>query len=392
MGSFFSPFPENRADKTSLSCSSLLPVFDLQIFGEEKTEEPTPRKRRKEREEGRVAQSRDLTAAISILTGTASLFIFSGFMWNAYSSFLHWCLAGLPQAGRARENWIMPLAAKGTIFFMQAWLPMAIISLGICFFVTTLQVGLKISPNPLIPKMDRFDPVKGIKKMFSIRSFVEALKALLKAAFLFMVLYYGIRKELPLFQGVSRVDPASGFILVLKVFFHLSIRLGMALLALGIFDYGFQKWEFSKSIRMTKQEIKDEFKQTEGDPMTRQRIRRKQAELGRGRMMSQVPEADVVITNPTHFAVALKYDREKMSAPVVVAKGAGYLALRIKEIAREADVPLFEDKPLARGLYRTAQIGEEIPEDLYVAVAEVLAYIYSLKKEKEPNPTTSPLK
>ncbi len=371
-------------NRKSHSLRSRLPFFNLQIFGQEKTEEATPRKRRKEREEGRAAQSRDLTAAISILTGTATLYIFSGFMWKAYSRFLQWCLVWLPSVAKSREHWPMTLAGKGTIFFMQAWLPMALISLGICFFVTACQVGLKISPNPLVPKMDRFDPTKGLKKMFSLRSFVEAIKALLKAAFLFLVLYFGIRKELPLLQGVSRTDAAMGFTMVLSVFFHLSIKLGMALLALGLFDFGYQKWEFSKSIRMTKQEIKDEFKQTEGDPLIRQRIRRKQAELGRNRMMSQVPEANVVVTNPTHFAVALKYDRHQMGAPLVVAKGAGYLALRIKEIAREADVPLFEDKPLARGLYRTVEIGQEIPQDLYVAVAEVLAYVYSLKKEQTP--------
>lgn len=381
-------FPEMARDRIDPALYGRRAPFDLQIFAQEKTEEPTPRKRRKEREEGRVAQSKDLTAAVSILTGTASLLIFSGFMWNSYSSFLHWCLIWLPTAARARENWTFTLAAKGTVFFMKAWLPIAFIGMILCFFITALQVGLKASPKPLIPKMDRFDLVKGIKKMFSLRSFVEALKALLKAVFLFIVLYYGIRKELPLFQEIARFDPSVGFGRVLKVFFHLSIRLGMALLVLGIFDFGFQKWEFSKSIRMTKQEIKDEFKQTEGDPMIRQRIRRKQAEIGRNRMMSKVPEADVIVTNPTHFAVALKYDRKQMGAPVVLAKGAGYLALRIKEIAREENIPLFEDKPLARGLYRTVEVGEEIPEDLYVAVAEVLAYVYSLKKETSGTPGT----
>lgn len=358
------------------------PPFDLQLFAQEKTEEATPRKRRKEREEGRVAQSRDFTSAISILAGIGALFAFAGFMWNSYSSFLRWCFEWLPTASSARDNWAGTLAGKGTAFFLETWLPMASVCLVACLFMTVIQVGLKISPKPLIPKIERFDMVKGIGKMFSLRAFVEALKALLKASFLFMVLYIGVKKRLPLFMDISKVDPHKGFIIVLTMFSNLSAKLGMALLVLGVFDYGFQKWQFSKSIKMTKQELKDEFKQTEGDPLIKQRIRRQQVKIARNRMMNKVPEADVVVTNPTHFAVALQYDRDKMGAPVVVAKGAGYVAQRIKEIAREADVPIVENKQLARGLYRTVEIGQEIPEDLYVAVAEVLAYIYSLKKEE----------
>lgn len=356
--------------------------FDLQFFAQEKTEEATPRKRRKEREEGRVAQSRDFTSAISILAGIGALFAFAGFMWNGYSSFLRWCFEWLPAASSARENWVGTLAGKGTVFFLEAWLPMASVCLVACLFMTVIQVGLKISPKPLIPKIERFDMVKGIGKMFSLRAFVEALKALLKASFLFMVLYIGVKKRLPLFLDISKVDPHKGFVIVLTMFSNLSAKLGIALLVLGIFDYGFQKWQFSKSIKMTKQELKDEFKQTEGDPLIKQRIRRQQVKIARNRMMSKVPEADVVVTNPTHFAVALKYDREKMGAPIVVAKGAGYVAQRIKEIAREAGVPIVENKQLARGLYRTVEVDQEIPENLYVAVAEVLAYIYSLKKEE----------
>jgi len=355
------------------------PSFDLQFFSQEKTEEATPRKRRKEREEGRVAQSKDFTSAVSILTAIGGLVAFAGFMWRSYSSFLYWCFAWLPMASDLKEGWIQTLAGKGTELFFKDWLPVAFLCLAACLFVTALQVGLKISTKPLIPKIERFDIVKGIKKMFSIRSFVEALKALLKASFLFMVLYVGVKNRLPLFLDIPKVDPHKGFDIVLTMFFQLSMKLGLALLALGIFDYGFQKWQFSKSIKMTKQEVKDEFKQTEGDPLVKQRIRRQQVKIARNRMMSKVPEADVVITNPTHFAVALQYDREKMGAPVVVAKGAGYVAQRIKDVAREADVPIIENKPLARGLYHSVEIGQEIPEELYVAVAEVLAYIYSLK-------------
>ena len=358
-------------------------LFDLQIFAQEKTEEPTPRKRRKEREEGRIAQSKDLSAAITILSGIGSLFFLSGFMWHSYVAFLQWCTAWLPSIAMDQAEWSSVLARKSTFLFLRMWLPMAAIVMGLSFFVTASQAGLKISSKPLIPKMDRFDPAKGLKKMFSLKSLVEALKAILKAGFLFVILYFGIKNEITLFYRVSQTDPASGLSLVLHVFLRLSLKLGLALLCLGILDFGFQKWEFSRSIKMTKQEVKDEFKQTEGDPMVRQRIRGKQSELSRSRMMSQVPEADVVVTNPTHFAIALKYDRDQMNAPTVTAKGAGYIAMKIKEVARESGVPMVEDKKIARTLYRNSDIGQEIPEDLYIAVAEVLAYVYSLRNKDE---------
>ncbi|GAB6280532.1 MAG: flagellar biosynthesis protein FlhB [Thermovirga sp.] len=356
-------------------------VIDLQLFSQEKTEDATPRKERKEREEGRVAHSRDLTSAAMLMVGTLSLFVYSGIAWDVFRSFLTGSIEFMSSIGNEKGRWVQAIAEGGTLCFMKIWLPLAIVVLGTAFLVISLQVGLKLSPKAMIPKFDRFDIVKGIKKMFSLRSSVEAAKAVIKAAILFVVLFFGLKNEFLLLSDASRLDVSVGIVFIFSLLFRLALRLASALLILGLFDYLYQRWEHARSIRMSKQELKDEFKQTEGDPLVRQRIRRKQHELGQHRMMSRVPEADVVVTNPTHLALALKYDRKKMDAPVVVAKGAGFVALKIREIAELNKIPIVEEKNLARKLYPKVDIGGEIPEEFYVAVAEVLAYVFSLKEK-----------
>lgn len=354
--------------------------IDIQFFSQEKTEEATPKKERKEREEGRVAHSRDLTASLMLIAGTLFLFVFSGIAWSIYRTFLTDSFGLLSSIGSEKGLWVRVLAGSGTLCFMRIWLPLALIVVGTAFLSIILQVGLKITPKPLIPKIDRFDVVKGMKRMFSLRSFVEASKAILKASILFAVLFFGLKNEFLLLSDAARLDVSVGIVFIFSLLFRLALRLALALFTLGLFDYIYQRWEHARSIRMSKQEIKDEFKQTEGDPLIRQRIRRRQHELAQHRMMSQVPGADVVVTNPTHLALALKYDRKKMEAPVVVAKGAGYVALKIREIAELNRIPIIEEKGLARSLYPKAEIGGEIPEEFYVAVAEILAHVYSLKK------------
>jgi len=357
--------------------------FDLQFFSQEKTEEATPRKKKKEREEGHVAQSKDLTSAFGILGGIVTLFVLSKLFWKAFRAYLVWIFQWASLAAWDEGEWAKVAFGKSSTFFLKIWFPVALVCGIILVFVLSRQVGFAVTFKPLIPSFERFSLVRGLKRMFSLRSLVEAIKGVIKAAILFGVLYFGLRKEIPVIRQISYggVYQAAGQVFI--IIFRLIVRLGGALLVLGVFDLAYQKWEFARSIKMTKQEVKEEFKQTEGDPFTRQRIRRRQSEIARQRMISQVPQADVVLTNPTHLAVALKYDRSTMDAPKVVAKGAGYIALRIKEIAKEANVPIVEDKPLARTLYRDVDVGEEIPESLYVAIAEVLAYVYSLKKERQ---------
>ncbi len=359
--------------------------WDLQLFAEEKTEEATPRKRRKEREEGRVAKSQDLNAGVVVLVGLAALFAFSRQIWEAYAGLLRWCAVTCEGIAGERGDWVTPLTRQGFSGFLHAWLPYAAVCLVAAFSVVALQVGFKISPKALEPKADRFNVISGISRMFSLRSFVEMLKALLKAAILFVVLYTCVRGDIQTLSGMSGYSAHLGTAKVLKTVFSLGMRMAAVLFLLGLFDYIYQKWEFERKIKMTKQEVKDEYKQMEGDPMVRSRIRQKQREMTRNRMIGAVPDADVVVNNPTHLSLALKYDRDEMNAPVVIAKGAGYLALKIREIAEAHDVPQVEDKPLARALYPRVEPGDEIPEDFFRAVAEVLAYVYALKeKDKSP--------
>lgn len=361
--------------------------FDLQLFAQERTEPATPRKRRKEREEGRVAKSQDLGAAVVILTGLFSLLVFGRFMYSYMRSLLVDVIAFMGGETIRADGWFRVLSRETVAASILPWLPLGLVTALGALIVTTAQVGIELSPKPLVPKMDRFNPVSGLKKVLSLRSLVELLKGLLKASLFATVIYFAMKKDMPELVAAIRLPLEDGVAQLFSRLLGLSFRLAFLLLVLALFDYGYQKWEFEKSIRMSKQELKEEYKQMEGDPQIKSKIRQKQRELARSRMMSSVPKADVVITNPTRLAVALEYDRDIMEAPVLVAKGEGFVARRIREIAEENGVPVVENRTLARGIYDSMEIGDEIPEHLYKAVAEVLAFIYRLKgRKKAPAP------
>jgi flagellar biosynthetic protein FlhB len=277
--------------------------------------------------------------------------------------------------------WILPLDAALRTFF-SAWMPIGLLCAFAAVIILLRQVGFKIITKPFVPKFDRFNPISGLKKIVSPRSLVELGKGLLKALILAWVLYRAIRNERDLFLSVMMFPLEQGVGIVLRKIWALALRMALFLLLIGLIDYSYQKWSFEKSIRMSKQEIKDEYKQMEGDPTIKRRIRQKQRELARGRMMSDVPKADVVVTNPTQIAVAVQYDSKSMVAPVVVAKGQGLLAKRIRDIAEENKIPVIENKPLARALMAQVEVGETVPQELYRSVAEVLAFIYRLKDRR----------
>jgi flagellar biosynthetic protein FlhB len=348
---------------------------------QERTEEATPRKRSREREEGHVAQSRDFTGAFVMLSAVSVFYGLSQFASSAYLEYFRWSFGAIASAGLAEDHWATRFFDKGLLCFLRVWLPAALAAAAAAVGLSLLQVGVKITPLAFKPRFDRFNPVTGIGRMFSRRSFVEALKAVLKASILFTLLFNSVRKEIPFFTNTAQISGIGGFPLLFPPLFRIAVKLMFAMVGIGLFDLLYQKWEFSRSIRMTKQELKDDFKQTEGDPLVRQRIRSRQAEIGRKRMMAQVPSADVVIANPTHVAVALKYDREKMRAPVVVAKGADLVALKIREVAKDSGVPVIEDRRLARSLFSEAELDREIPEKFYSAVAEVLVHVYELARQ-----------
>jgi flagellar biosynthetic protein FlhB len=242
-----------------------------------------------------------------------------------------------------------------------------------------MQVGFMLSGESIIPKLSKIDPIKGFGRLFSKQSFMELIKSLLKLTIVGGIAFLTIKGEMKNFALLGDMEVNSIFVYILKIFFKIFIRCSLAMIVLVIIDYAFQKWEFENRIKMTKQEVKEEFKKSEGDPLIKSRIKSIQMEMARKRMMQDVPEADVVITNPTHLAVALKYDGASMTAPKVIAKGSRKIAEKIKDVASKHGIPVLENKELARNLYSLVDVGQEIPPALYQIVAELLAYIYKLK-------------
>lgn len=361
-------------------------TFDLQFFSQERTEPATPRKRRKEREEGRVAKSQDLGAAAVILVGLFALMVFGRFLFSWILAFTTDAIAFMGGNTIREDGWFSAIRNETVVAMVVPWLPIGLAAAVGALIVTVSQVGFFLTTKPLVPKMDRMNPVSGLKKVLSLRSLVEMVKGLLKAALFALVIYFSLRKDTPELVRAIRFPLETGVSRLLDKLLSLSFRLAFLLLVIALFDYVYQKWEFERSIKMSKQELKEEFKQMEGDPQIKSKMRQKQRELARGRMMSSVPKADVVITNPTRLAVALEYDRKAMDAPVISAKGSGFLARRIREIAGENGVPVVENKPLARSLFENLEVGDEVPEEFYRAVAEVLAFVYRIGKGKTSAP------
>ena len=355
--------------------------INLQIFaGEEKTEKATPKKRKDVREEGQVVQSREVSSAFILLAGFIGLKVFGkktvikimNFMRNMYSDF-----------GSIDEFFIDGNLHIQFLNIIRTYFAILLPIVGITFLcailINYLQVGFLFTTKTLKVKFSRINPIEGFKRIFSKRALVELLKSIVKIAVLGYAAYSYCLKKIDIIVKLPSMEP----IAILKNFstlaFGLAMRILGILIALAILDYFYQWHEHEKNIMMTTQELKEEYKQTEGDPLIKSRIKEKQRKMAYSRMMQDVPKADVIITNPTHIAVAIKYDRETHEAPYLVAKGVDLIAEKIKKIAGENSIPIVENKPLARSIFNTMEIGEIIPEELYQAVAEVLAYVYSLK-------------
>ncbi len=266
---------------------------------------------------------------------------------------------------------------------MQAFLitgPLFAIVFFVALLANVLQVGWKPTMKPLQPKLSNISPISGMKRMFSLKTSVELLKSIIKIGIILTIVYLTIRDYDMLIQNLYELDLFSAYELIVNAALDLGIKIGAFFLLVAIIDYIYQRYSLAKKLRMSKQEIKDEYKMTEGNPEIKQRIRQRMREASMRRMMQDLPQADVVITNPTHFAVAIKYDEAVSAAPMVVAKGADIMAARIREKAKEHEIEIVENKPLARSLYYTVEIGDEVPPELYQTVAEVLAFVYNLKK------------
>jgi len=345
---------------------------------EEKTEQPTPRKRQELKEKGEVAKSKELPSVAVLLAALISLSLFGSFMYNHIQIIMKGAFS-LPSI----HNFNIPEFLK----FAQNIIGRLIILLSPLFaaiFITAIlsnimQVGFILSGESIIPKLSKIDPIKGFGRLFSKQAFMEFIKSLLKLSIVGGIAFLTVKDEMNNFVLLGDMELNSIFVYILKIFFKIFIRCSLAMIILVVFDYAFQRWEFEKRIKMTKQEVKDDFKKSEGDPLIKSRIKSIQMEMARKRMMQAVPEADVVITNPTHLAVALKYDSSTMNAPKLIAKGSRKIAEKIKDVASKHRIPILENKELARNLYSLVEVGQEIPPELYQTVAELLAYIYRLK-------------
>ncbi len=344
---------------------------------QERTEAATPKRRREAREEGQVARSPEVLTAFVLGAGLLGLWVGSGHLYRELSSLTAHVIemGSRPELGRDAVMVLVIRVARGLVFGLAPMFIAAVVG-GIAG--NLVQVGFMVSFKAITPNPDRINPVSGFRNLFQWAKLVDLLKNLLKVAAVGWAAYLAVRSrvwELPALVGLP---PRALLAYFLDMGFEILKNVLLVYVAIALLDYAFQRWQFEEKIKMSKQEVRDEFKETEGDPLIRSRIRALQREMARRRMMAEVPRSDVVITNPVHLAVALRYDPSAMPAPEVVAKGADRVAQRIVELARESGVPVYEDPPVARALFRQTEIGDRIPADLFEAVAGILAHVYRL--------------
>jgi len=343
----------------------------------EKTEEPTPKKLEDARKEGNVAKSMELSGFIVLFVATIVIIFYFKYITDYLVGFYRFYISFI--GVEITKSLVIKIVLQSMLNFFLLLAPLLIAIFIAAILGNVAQFGFLFTIKPLIPKFEKINPIKGLKRLFSFKTIVEALKMTLKVAIAFGVggwLFFEFLKEVPKLELMS-------FFEQLKWFEEKALIIVFAMLAVflvfSLIDFMYQKYTYIKSLRMSKQEIKDEYKQTEGNPEIKAKIRQLQREMAKKRMMSEVPKADVVITNPTHYAVAIRYDKTKDEAPRVIAKGVDNLAIKIKEIAREHDILIVENPSLARELYKLVEVDELIPPKLYQAVAEVLAFVYRAK-------------
>jgi flagellar biosynthetic protein FlhB len=346
---------------------------------QERTEAPTEKRRREFRQKGQVAQSREVNTAM-LLTGLLLVWSFYGpVFWRDLQTLLafFWqSCAELPvTVGSFRQMMIFILLKSAALLW-----PLMLSGLLLGIVSGYIQVGVLFTAKPLIPDLSKLDPINGLGRMISKRSAFEALKSFGKIILVGALAYWTLFGRFDEFLGLAGMELDSSVAFMAGVMFSILVKCCILLILIALADYVFSRWEMEKKMKMTKQEIKEEHKETEGDPQIKQKVRAIQRDMARRRMMADVPKADVIITNPTHFAVAVSYKRGEMDAPMIMAKGADHLARRIREIGAQHGVPVVENPVVARALYKV-DIGAQIPENMFKAVAEILAYVYSLKNK-----------
>lgn len=347
----------------------------------EKTEKASPKKKRDAREKGEVHKSTELVSAfmLFILFGTLKVG-YEGFI-KAMEAFMNRSLSSnvAYQAANITGNTVVCMYRDMLFQVLPIIMPLFLVAFVSGILIHVLQTGPLFIPNKLKPNFKKINPIEGFKRIFSTATLVELVKSIIKVAILGYIIYRYLSAGLETYAGLMNLNVGKAFCNVLSSCFSMGVMIGLALIAFAGLDVLYQWWKYEKDLMMTKQEVKDENKQMEGDPQIKGKIRQKQRKLSAMRMMSRVQEADVVVTNPTHIAVALRYKQSEDRAPVVVAKGQDYLAQRIKKIAAEHKISIVENRPVARALYESCEVDSEIPPELYQAIADILIYVYRLQ-------------
>ncbi|SFB25242.1 flagellar biosynthetic protein FlhB [Acetitomaculum ruminis DSM 5522] len=366
--------------------------YNLQFFakegpGGEKTEEPTAKKLKEAREEGQVAKSQEVSNAFGLFSLFCILKLGMGYIGNSFLELYHVFFNKIADVrsygnGGLSMSVMHGFVSECLIIILKVCAPFLALGFVVMFIVNVAQVGLKVSTKPMMPKLSKINPLSGFKRIFSSKSLFELVKSLFKIGIVVYIAYSRIKDKFGTIYLLYDLSLTEAVATVGDIAIDVGFTISLVYFVVGLMDFAFQKHKFKEEVKMTKQEVKDEYKNTEGNPEIKSQQRQRMREASQRRMMEDVKDADVVITNPTHLAVALKYDADNSSAPVVVAKGADFIANKIKEEAKAHNVMIVENKPLARMLYANVEIGEMIPQELYQAVAEVLAYVYSVKHKR----------
>lgn len=347
--------------------------------GQEKSEQPTQRRLLEARKKGDVAKSMEVPSAAVLLAGVILLYFVGERMFGQLTGMMQFYFSNLHDLQLTPGN-MSAISRQAMLIMLAVLWPLMLTVFLVALLANYFQVGILFTTEKITPKLEKIDPLKGFGRLVSKQAMANFLKSLAKLGLVGYIAFSEVRSATPEILPLMDKAPYPIMLFMAETAFWIFLKCAILIALIAAADYAFQRWQFTEKMKMTKQDLKDESKQSEGDPHVKGRIRSIQMEMARKRMMSEVPKADVVITNPTHLAIAIKYDPLSMKAPQVLAKGAGVIAKRIKELAREHQVPVVEDKPLAQALYKAVEIGESIPENLFQAVAEVLAYVYNLRK------------
>ncbi|MGN0415159.1 MAG: flagellar biosynthesis protein FlhB [Agathobacter sp.] len=366
-------------------------AYNLQWFakdgeGGEKTEPATQKKLTDARKEGKVAKSKELSSAFGLIVLFLCLKVFVSYVGEKFLGMFDLIYGNMPDFVKINEGSMSAAAASSLIYqvliqMLLTMLPFLIFGFAVALLVSIIQVGWTVSAKPMKPELSKFNPINGFKRMFSKDSLFELVKSIFKVGIIVYIAYTAIRDNESKLFVLYDISLKQAVGLVGNFVIDVGLKISLVYLVIGIADFAYQKFKFKDDMKMTKQEVKDEYKNTEGDPQIKGRQRRKMQEVSQKRMMQDVPKADVVITNPTHLAVAVQYDADASPAPIVIAKGADFVAQKIKEVAKDNQIEIVENKPLARMLYANVDIGAQIPPELYQAVAEVLVFVYKAQNK-----------